>query len=83
MGKSRIIFIIFLAMQNLFVLQAQNPQITNKPISIAGQWKFKLDSLNVGIQEEWFKSKLSQKQMDDLNTLEREIKDDRNYNNEE
>ena len=60
MGKSRIIFIIILAMQNLFVLHAQNPQITNKPISIAGQWKFKVDSLNVGIQEEWFKSELSQ-----------------------
>jgi hypothetical protein len=60
MKKSRIIFIIFLAMQSLFVLQAQNPQIAGKPISIAGQWKFKLDSLNVGMQEEWFKSKLSQ-----------------------
>jgi len=60
MKKSRIIFIVFLAILNMFVLHAQNPQIAFKPITIAGQWKFKLDSLNVGMQEEWFKSKLTQ-----------------------
>jgi hypothetical protein len=61
MKKNRIIFIIFLAMQSVFVLHAQNPQIAGKSISIAGQWKFKLDSLNVGMHEEWFKLKLAQK----------------------